>query len=162
MAFSTRDPLRMRTALLACSGLALLIAVGLGCPLSSLTRTPAGVFGSVLMIIGGLLAAMGVKELAAVLLRPAAYPWYTAPGAVPFLVISLLLFNLLFLMASSIPFKSMHLNTVFPGGARFFVALASELFWIVALDWAPGLSSGRQIGTGQRRPLFKPFDKEPR
>lgn len=97
------------------------------------------------IIVGGLFAALGIREFAGLLFRLDDRPWYSQPGGIVFLGAMLAAITLLALWVLAF-FRARHL---LPGSLSLsgmaFACLSAELFWVVMLDWPRATATtGRQ------------------
>ena len=131
MAHSTTRPIIRRNVLLLAAAVLYALAIGLGYrPWRALVSLEAAI-GTLLIIAGSLFAAMGIRELAGLLLGIENKPWYAQPNAMLFLLAMLAAINVLWQLAlhAAPQTEGLALEGTLPA------ALATQLAWVVILDW---------------------------
>ncbi len=124
-----------RNSLLTCSGICLCLAVICGFrPWSVVSSLPTAL-AALLIAASGLFAALGIRELAALLLPTKDRAWYARTGAIFFLLAMLTAINLLGWWAISFLPYGEGITEAIPRAAMVQLALAAQLLCVAILDW---------------------------
>ena len=129
------DPVFRRNALLFGAGIFLLIAF-INKPWILLSfLTPKGLTSTALLAFAGLFSAIGIHEIAQIILRGPGEPWYARRGALVFLPVVIILVNALFGMLDKFAHNVAGIGPILTSQAVLYEFIAMELLWIVLLEW---------------------------
>ena len=132
-----------RNILLACTAAFLMLAiVGESRPRAATAAFP-WLLSMLVIALGGLFAALGIREFAGVIFRLENKPWYTQRGGIIFLLAMLIAVNFLVLTALAWSQLAQWLPGSISLPGHVYACMSAELFWVVVLGLAQGDPSGR-------------------
>ena len=133
-----RDSVFRRNCLLAAAAVAAVLSLMTGLRPWLALASPAMAAGLGLVILSGLLATVGFREIARMLFDLTDRPWYGRPRALPLLCFLLLVFNLTGVTVLNGMYQAKALPSGCPRAAVMFLALAAQLLCIAFFDWPRG------------------------
>lgn len=129
--------IRRRNTLLLCAAVSILAALLMGFWPWSLIASSGKLLSFLLIVGGGCFAALAAREFAGLLYDPKEKPWYAQPGGILFLMLMLSFVNGLCLLAFRLVPQVASIRPICVSPAFWLAVIASELLWIVLLDWVP-------------------------
>ena len=168
MESKTICPIRRRNRLLAAAALAILISMALGHRPWRLASSISTAVATALVVLGGLFAALGVREFAGLVFDVRSKPWYAQRGAAFFLVALCTGINIVCWWAlRAVPHADATLAVPSPP-ALVAAAYAAELSWTVLLDWPsqnsradPNVTSGAIPTPGHQPQCTEDQERQP-
>jgi len=152
MTSPSNKAVRRRNALLLWAAVSVLAALLMGFWPWSLIASSVKLLSFLLILAGGCTAALVTREFAGLLYDLENKPWYAQPGGILFLVVMLSAVNGVSLLAIRFVPQVFSIRRICATPGFWLAVIASELLWVVMLDWVAGPAQQQEIDTSTLLP----------